>query len=185
MEEHHIRCRISVTDTINFTLSRIFTEAEEGAYGILCRERSQRNREEMEHVRERLMMIYQSLLEKRRKKILFLCWTRKIEVNNGLLKGFKTRHHHDNELFSGKDLRAAEEPVLMDNSLAKENRQQDVSLGVEGALTEEGRVIGRFASADVLKLSRRSLSEEEINLLYGLNSNIQSKLYANPSTKLN
>ena len=42
-------------------------EAEEGAYGILRRERPQLTREEMEHVRERLTMIHQSLLEKRRK----------------------------------------------------------------------------------------------------------------------
>ena len=69
------------------------------------------------------------------------------------------------ELFSGKDVRAAEKPVLMNNSVGDENRQGDVSLGVEGALNEEGRANGRFSSVNVVNLSCRSLSEEEINLL--------------------
>ena len=110
-------------------------------------------------------MICQSLLEKRRKKILSLCLTRKMEENNRLLKGLEIKQHLDGELFSGRDLRAAEKPVMMDNSLADEKRLQDVNLGFEGVLNEDGRIIGRFVSANVVNLSRRSLSEEEIILL--------------------
>ena len=126
MEEYLICCRTPVTDTVFLHYRDCLREGEEGAYGILRRERPQLTREEMEHVRERLTMIHQSLLETRRKQILSLCLRRKIEVNNRLLKGLEKRQHHDSELFSGNDLRGAETPVLMD-----ENREQDVSLGLK------------------------------------------------------
>ena len=81
------------------------------------------------------------------------------------MNALMTRQHQDGELLSGHGLRSSIKQVLAETSNDQEKTQQLSDGGCDESFREDGRIVGRFVGGNVVNLSQRAISDEEISLL--------------------
>ena len=91
-----------------------------------------------------------------------MCAEKNIQMSSEVLE---TRRHQDGELFCGNDLHVCTTPIFTEEIKVQEREQQADDEKMEKVLNEDGRVMGRFVCGNVVNLSRRIVSYEEISLL--------------------
>ena len=133
------------------------------AYEMLRRERRNLFKEELDHIREGMKKVKETLERKRKKKAAKLCSESGMALTNERLAELHTTDHHDEELFDSSDLRPMER--RREETPAHVAEPTNGELWNEREVEENGRPTGRFVSGNVVNLSRRELSAEDISLL--------------------
>ena len=100
---------------------------------------------------------------KRKKKATKLCNKSGIALTNERLAELQTTDHLDHELFDSSDLRPMER--RQDETRGHVVEPVNGDLVNETEVTENGWLTGRFVCGNVMNLSRKELSAEDISLL--------------------
>ena len=134
--------------------------ARENAFDTLGRLRVGLNRDEMDHIRQQLVKSREALERKRISKVERLGKDAGVQLGN--LQDLKTTNLYNDDLFDSSDLPVSHEPprITEGNDISVEAMEE-----TEAVIAEDGRLNGRFVSGNVVNLSRRQLSEAEIQLL--------------------
>ena len=140
--------------------------AQKTAYDILKLFRPDLTRDELEHIRDRVQKTSETLYRARVNKASNLCRRAGLEWTRNRAAQLNTSSHHRNCLSDGTDLpeRVITRAIGQDNldverrpeTKEKVNVVEEVPETIQGAEEDEnGRLVGRFVSGNVVNLSWR------------------------------
>eukprot|EP00795_Rhopilema_esculentum_P014500 gene14500-biopygen4278 len=139
---------------------------KEKAFHHLTAVRASLTKEELAPVQEQLRIKWNQLYQKRRRKLISILARNGKEFREDNVGFLRTTEHHEHHIFDGNDLPPSKAPASVnEGSLSTDSAPLRIGVGEMNWLSEEGRITGRFVSTNVVNLSKKELSEDDVSLL--------------------